>query len=246
MLPVRANGHALQLPIDHFNSNAGTFKNRYWFNDTFYDGGPIIVQDVGEEDAGPFVTFLQEGDGVQTAVMQLAQKYKGIGIVWEHRFYGQSVPFVQVRSNSPSLARSLTTYASALQDNQVASVAKLNADQWSYHTFEQALEDVVVFANNFTLPSNATAAGRVKSADALFASKTRNSFSHKLGKDVVADLFFSVAFLGWLLSWRASRHPPNEEPRDVSNDTNSRKMPPLCRDSASSPRGLPPHPLMLK
>jgi hypothetical protein len=85
------------LPIDHFTANAGTFKNRWWFNDTHYQpGGPVIIQDVGEEDAEPFITFLQEGPGVQTAVMQLAQKYNGIGVVWEHRYFGESVPFVQV------------------------------------------------------------------------------------------------------------------------------------------------------
>jgi hypothetical protein len=69
-----------------------TFGKRWFYNDTFYEpGGPIIVQDVGEEDASPFTTFLQEGGGIQTAVMQLAQKYKGIGIVWEHRCGGRLV-----------------------------------------------------------------------------------------------------------------------------------------------------------
>jgi hypothetical protein len=58
------------------------------------------------------------------------------------------------------------------QNNPSASVAQLNANQWSYHTFEQALEDVVVFANNFSLPSNSSAASRVNSSDALHASKT--------------------------------------------------------------------------
>jgi hypothetical protein len=58
--------------------------------------GPVIVQDIGEDDAEGFTTFLQEPQGIKTAVMQLAEKYHGIGLVWEHRYYGKSVPFVQV------------------------------------------------------------------------------------------------------------------------------------------------------
>jgi hypothetical protein len=51
-------------------------------------------------------------------------------------------------------------------------VRELNASQWSFHTFEQALQDVVTFANNFTLPSTASALNRVNASDALHASKT--------------------------------------------------------------------------
>jgi hypothetical protein len=51
-------------------------------------------------------------------------------------------------------------------------VDKLTGKQWSYLTFEQALEDVVQFANNFQLPTSAAAAKLVKSPDALHASKT--------------------------------------------------------------------------
>jgi hypothetical protein len=31
-----------QLKIDHFGNSSGTFKNRYWINDTYYDGGPVF------------------------------------------------------------------------------------------------------------------------------------------------------------------------------------------------------------
>jgi hypothetical protein len=143
----------LELPIDHSKPEVGTFKNRWWFNDTLYEpGGPVIILDVGEQDAEPLTSFLSEPAGVQTAVMQLAQKYHGIGVIWEHRYFGDSVPFVQ--------------------DGKAASVSALTGEQWSYLTFEQALEDVVVFANNFTLPSTAAAFSKLKSPDALHASKT--------------------------------------------------------------------------
>jgi hypothetical protein len=52
-------------------------------------------------------------------------------------------------------------------------VKALNGTQWSYHTVEQALEDVVVFANKFSLPPHANAARKLSSPDALRASKTQ-------------------------------------------------------------------------
>jgi hypothetical protein len=94
-----------QLPIDHFNSNAGTFKNRWWFNDEHYQpGGPVILMDPGESDAQPFSLFLPDNPQIQFAPMLLAQKYNGIVIVWEHRYFGQSVPFVQVPASFMRLA----------------------------------------------------------------------------------------------------------------------------------------------
>jgi hypothetical protein len=126
----------IQIPIDHFGGKTkDTFKNRYWYNDTFYEpNGPVVVMDVGESNAAPFVTFLEEAR-LQSAVMQVARKYKGIGVVWEHRFYGESVPFI----NGNLTGKSLT------------------ADQWKYHTVQQALEDVVYFSSRFNT-SKASAA----------------------------------------------------------------------------------------
>ncbi|PSR72211.1 hypothetical protein PHLCEN_2v11918 [Hermanssonia centrifuga] len=59
--------------------------------------------------------------------MQVAKRYKGLAILWEHRFYGASLPF-PINKNT-------------------------TADQWQFLTTEQALEDVVYFADKFTLPS---------------------------------------------------------------------------------------------
>jgi hypothetical protein len=56
------------------------------------------------------------------------------------------------------------------QNDTVASIADLDAKQWSFHTTDQALQDVIVFANNFTLPATATALSKLKSLDALKAS----------------------------------------------------------------------------
>ena len=79
--------------------------------------------------------------------MQVAKRYKGVAILWEHRYYGDSLPFpVNVR-----------LFRLVLSD--VAHVAQENttAEQWQFLTTEQALEDVVYFAEHFTLPSSAQA-----------------------------------------------------------------------------------------
>jgi hypothetical protein len=40
--------------------------------------------------------------GQQLGVMQLARQYHGVGILWEHRYYGKSLPFASVRVPSVS------------------------------------------------------------------------------------------------------------------------------------------------
>lgn len=139
----------VELNIDHFGSSKGTFKNRYWVNDTYYDGGPVFVYDVGETDAESYyVPVLQEGEGVQSSVMALTKKYKGLAILWEHRYYGQSVPFL----------------------DKLASVDNFTVNEWQYLTLDQALEDFAVFAKGFTLPSGSRI--KLKSADALKPQNT--------------------------------------------------------------------------
>jgi hypothetical protein len=41
-------------------------------------------------------TFSQENNQ-KLAVMELAQTYRGVGVLWEHRYYGKSLPFASVR-----------------------------------------------------------------------------------------------------------------------------------------------------
>ncbi|KAI5117335.1 hypothetical protein M0805_001940 [Coniferiporia weirii] len=112
------------MPLDHFSNSSDTFKNRYWMNDTYYaPGGPVFIFDSGEQNAEPLLPYyLQEYHGL-SATIRLAKRYKGAAILWEHRFYGDSLPF-PVNENT-------------------------TADQWKYLTTEQALEDVVFFANSF-------------------------------------------------------------------------------------------------
>ena len=60
--------------------------------------------------------------------MALARKYGGLGIAWEHRFYGQSLPF---------------------ELDNITGIAYDGYDAYKYLTNEQGLEDVVYFAQHF-------------------------------------------------------------------------------------------------
>ena len=117
-----------QLNIDHFGGAKGTFKNRYWMNDTYYEGGPVfgaqrtttagtyINSSSGQSSMWgrpmPSLTITrfsrqvppasrpddclsipQEVYGYRSNVMALAKEFKGLGILWEHRYYGESLPF---------------------------------------------------------------------------------------------------------------------------------------------------------
>lgn len=49
--------------------------------------------DSGEQNAEPLLPYyLQEYHGL-SATMRLAKRYGGVAILWEHRFYGDSLPF---------------------------------------------------------------------------------------------------------------------------------------------------------
>lgn len=121
------NALFFDMPLDHFGGAASTFKNRYWVNASYYEpGGPVFIFDSGEQNAEPLLPYyLQEYHGL-SATMQVAKRYKGVAILWEHRYYGDSLPF-PVNENT-------------------------TAEQWQFLTTEQALEDVVYFAEHFTLP----------------------------------------------------------------------------------------------
>ncbi|KAJ4488343.1 peptidase S28 [Lentinula aciculospora] len=125
----------IDMPLDHFSNSTvdgvTTFKNRYWMNATYYEpGGPVFIFDSGEQDAAPLVPYyLQEYHGL-SATMRLAKRYNGLAILWEHRYYGDSLPFAVNKNTTPQ--------------------------QWQFLTTEQALEDVVFFAHSFSKNSSSS------------------------------------------------------------------------------------------
>lgn len=125
----------IELPIDHFNqSDIRTFSNRYWMNDTHYrNGGPVFFFDGGEAGLGDRAAAQMLGGNAMFAPLELARKYHGIAIIWEHRFFGGSMPF---------------------SCNETTGIAKDGHDAYKYLNNEQALEDAAYFAQHFQPPGH--------------------------------------------------------------------------------------------
>lgn len=85
----------LTVPVDHFHNDSryephsnNTFELRYWFDATHYQkGGPVIVLQSGETSGIGRLPFLQKG-----IVAILAKATGGLGVILEHRYYGESYP----------------------------------------------------------------------------------------------------------------------------------------------------------
>lgn len=86
----------IDVPIDHFPNSAryaphdkGTFKQRYFFDSTYYKpGGPVYLY-IGGETAGE-----NRFSNLETGIIQiLMQATNGLGVILENRFYGESFPF---------------------------------------------------------------------------------------------------------------------------------------------------------
>lgn len=125
----------ISIPVDHFNSsNVHTYTNRYWLNDAYYQpGSPVLFHDFGEAgvtDSSAAGTITETED-TTTVTVELAKRFNGLIIGWEHRFYGESLPF-PLHSSS--------------------GIFEGGVDAYRYLTVEQALEDVVYFAKHFAPP----------------------------------------------------------------------------------------------
>ncbi|KAE8149662.1 serine carboxypeptidase S28-domain-containing protein [Aspergillus avenaceus] len=112
----------ISLPIDHDDPSVGTYDNRYWVSTEFYKpGGPVFVFDAGESAADPYAdVYLGGGDNFFT---QYLKDFHGVGIVWEHRYYGESLPF-PVNLSTPN-------------------------EHFEYLNNRQALADIPYFADTF-------------------------------------------------------------------------------------------------
>ena len=128
--------HTLAVPVDHFHNDSRyephsdeTFDLRYWFDAQFYKaGGPVIVLSAGETSGVGRLPFLQKG-----IVYQLAKATGGVGVILEHRYYGESWP---VKDSSTENLRFLTT------DQALADTA-----YFAQHVVFPGLEDVDLSAN---------------------------------------------------------------------------------------------------
>jgi len=132
----------ISMPVDHFTpSDARTFNNRFFVNDTYYKpGGPVIFFDFGEVGVDIYYAsvFMGDyGDGAVSAALELAKSRGGVVVGWEHRYYGLSHPF-------PLTER---TYDSS--DYSTDGIPVGGAADYKYLTVAQSLEDVAYFARRF-------------------------------------------------------------------------------------------------
>ncbi|TAQ91065.1 hypothetical protein B7494_g612 [Chlorociboria aeruginascens] len=88
--------HLFDQPIDHFPNDPryaphtkATFKQRYFFDSTYYKpGGPVYLYIGGETSAESRFSNLETG-----IIQILMQATNGLGIILENRYYGESFPF---------------------------------------------------------------------------------------------------------------------------------------------------------
>ncbi|KAJ4368659.1 hypothetical protein N0V86_009568 [Didymella sp. IMI 355093] len=112
----------VSLKLDQFGKSKETFNNRFWVAESGYKaGGPVFIYDVGEADASGSWQFRLQNE--TSFFKQIVDQFGGVGIVWEHRFYGNSTP-APIDLDTP-------------------------AETFKYLTTEQSLADVVQFANQF-------------------------------------------------------------------------------------------------
>ncbi|PSN65097.1 peptidase S28 [Corynespora cassiicola Philippines] len=103
----------VELPLDNFAENGdydyhGTFNNRFWVAESGYrPGGPVFLYDVGEADAEPNALFRLQNE--TSFFKQAVDQFGGIGIVWEHRYYGNSTPELITTDTPPEVFRWLNT-----------------------------------------------------------------------------------------------------------------------------------------
>ncbi|KAM4640595.1 thymus-specific serine protease [Discoglossus pictus] len=77
----------LTQPLDHFNRrNNGTYRQRYWINEEFWQrpDGPVFLYIGGEGSLSDFSVLAGEH-------VELAQTHKALLVSLEHRFYGTSI-----------------------------------------------------------------------------------------------------------------------------------------------------------
>ncbi|KAE8444792.1 hypothetical protein EG329_014252 [Mollisiaceae sp. DMI_Dod_QoI] len=97
--------------------------------DAYYrKGGPVFFYDGGEAGLNDRAAAQMLGGDILFAPLELARKHHGIVIIWEHRFFGESMPF---------------------ETNGKDGIAVDGFEAYGYLNNEQALEDVVSFAQNF-------------------------------------------------------------------------------------------------
>ncbi|KAF2010539.1 hypothetical protein BU24DRAFT_444449 [Aaosphaeria arxii CBS 175.79] len=159
----------VELPLDHFAKNQdysyhGTFNNRFWVAEAAYKpGGPVFIYDAGEANAANNALFRLQNE--TSFFKQLVDKYNGVGIVWEHRYYGNSTPEPIDLNTPPEVFKWLTT------EQSLADVDKF-AKQFKRQNIKQDLtpkKTPWIFVGG-SYPAMRAAFMREKYPDTIYAS----------------------------------------------------------------------------
>ncbi|KAI0797048.1 serine carboxypeptidase S28-domain-containing protein [Abortiporus biennis] len=109
LLPPFPTSHVFNQLIDHNNPQLGTFSQRYWYSNQYYQpGGPIVLFTPGESPADGYVSYLYN----TTLPGAIASQTHGLNIVLEHRFFGNSNPYPDLTVQSLKVL----TVAQAIED----------------------------------------------------------------------------------------------------------------------------------
>ncbi|KAF7973001.1 hypothetical protein HWV62_16374 [Athelia sp. TMB] len=88
-----------EQPLDHFNATNRYFGQRYWVSTRHYTPGspntPVFVLDGGETSGEDRLPFLDTG-----IVDILTAATGGVGVILEHRYYGDSIPVTNLSTDS--------------------------------------------------------------------------------------------------------------------------------------------------
>ncbi|KAK5048195.1 hypothetical protein LTR84_005865 [Exophiala bonariae] len=122
------NAENVSLRIDHNNKTSSNFSNRFYVKADWYEpGGPVFLYDGGEgtADTSHINSNKFTSDKQLSFFERFLKGHRGLGIVWEHRYYGESLPLPQNR------------------------LIESREEDFKYLTTKQALDDVMVFASSF-------------------------------------------------------------------------------------------------
>ncbi|KAJ5390371.1 uncharacterized protein N7496_001439 [Penicillium cataractarum] len=122
-----------QQLIDHKNPSLGTFSQRYWWNSAWWsgEGAPVILFTPGEEAADEYTGYLTN----RTITGVYAQEVKGAVVMLEHRYWGDSSPYLE-----------------------------LTAENLQQLTLENSIADLTYFAKNVELPFDTNSSSNAQNA----------------------------------------------------------------------------------
>ena len=155
----------IDVPVDHFQDSPryephvhDTFPLRYYYDAKHYlPGGPVIVLASGEASILERRPYLAKG-----IINILAEATNGIGVLLEHRFYGDSIP-----------------------------TADFSTESLRFLTTEQAVNDAAWFAQNVAFPNVNVTAGKGGTPWIIYGGSYAGAFA-AIARKTFPDVFWGT------------------------------------------------------